>query len=782
MTKLEELLSDEEFNKLDTNLKNKLISKFNEMEDELGRFNLIKNNSLTGYARHKMIFDENGKSLDYVFLEVNEKFEEMTNLKSTNILNKGLKETLKGSEFDSENWISRYGFVVKKKGFEVFEDFSSFFNKWYKVSVFYSADDEFITLFDDVTDIKNKERDLNLRVKQLNAFHELGKLTSETNSLEDIFDVFVNDILPNSLQYPDIAFGVLDFDGKRYLSSKVVEDLENFSISSDVIINGKMRGNLKVGYLEDKLFLPEEKENVDDLVERICNVVDRLSTHKILKLSETRYKAVVDNSPISMFIADENGNYLYVNPEAINLLGFSEEELLNLSIPELLTQEYLEKGIAVFKELKENKIVYDSELQLKSKNGPPVDILLNASFVENVGYIGQAIDISFQNKISGQLEESLTKYKSLFDNAPSGVVNLSKNLKVLDVNNYVCEISGYSKDYYVGKHIKDIANISAKDIPKLLNISKDLFLGKNIKPFNYDWFDIDGNKRTSFANVVPLKLNGKKESYQISLVDVTEMVSLENNLNILTNELKEAYEVLEKKNVELIIANNIKDDFLNNLSHEIRTPLTGISSGVDYFYELSLEQVMDDEQMMFLDLIKGAKDRLLRTITNLQSYVDLYVQDCNLMPERINVSDYVNKIISKYDSNKNIKISNENVMDSLFVDVDVDALKISLDNIIHNSINYSKNNNSSFVKVDLYEENEFVVFRVEDNGVGMSSEYLKNDVFKPFNQESGGFAKKYQGTGSGLAVTKKFLEKSGAILNVVSEKEKGTVVEVKFKK
>ena len=71
----------------------------------------------------------------------------------------------------------------------------------------------------------------------------------------------------------------------------------------------------------------------------------------ILKESEVKFRSYVDAAPDGIFIADENGKYVDVNPAASKITGYSKKELLNLSIPDLLQPDFIETGIKGFQEL-----------------------------------------------------------------------------------------------------------------------------------------------------------------------------------------------------------------------------------------------------------------------------------------------------------------------------------------------------------------------------------------------------------------------------------------------
>lgn len=97
--------------------------------------NLVHQGPL-GFAYHKVLFDENNKAIDYVFLEVNSLFEELTGLKSEDIINKRITEVIPGINKDKFDWISYYGDIANEGGEKEFEQYSEALNKYYKVQVF----------------------------------------------------------------------------------------------------------------------------------------------------------------------------------------------------------------------------------------------------------------------------------------------------------------------------------------------------------------------------------------------------------------------------------------------------------------------------------------------------------------------------------------------------------------------------------------------------------------------------------------------------------------------
>jgi PAS domain S-box-containing protein len=88
-----------------------------------------------GYAFHKIIVNENGKAIDYMFLDVNPAFEKLTGLKTENIINQKITDVIPAIITDKFDWISFYGEIAINGGNKEFEQFSEHLNRWYNVHV-----------------------------------------------------------------------------------------------------------------------------------------------------------------------------------------------------------------------------------------------------------------------------------------------------------------------------------------------------------------------------------------------------------------------------------------------------------------------------------------------------------------------------------------------------------------------------------------------------------------------------------------------------------------------
>ncbi|MCX7879371.1 MAG: PAS domain-containing sensor histidine kinase [Ignavibacteria bacterium] len=140
-------------------------------------------NSPVGYAYHRVILDENQNPIDYIFLEVNKSFEELTGLPSNTVINRTVREVIPDIVNDSFNWIAHYGQLALKGGESNFIQKSQSLNRWYRVFAFSTEPLHFATLFVDVTDEYTRIKQLQEKEETIERLYESAKKLNEDLAL-----------------------------------------------------------------------------------------------------------------------------------------------------------------------------------------------------------------------------------------------------------------------------------------------------------------------------------------------------------------------------------------------------------------------------------------------------------------------------------------------------------------------------------------------------------------------------------------------------------------------
>jgi PAS domain S-box-containing protein len=144
------------------------------------KYRSLFENMINGFAYHRIVTDERGTPVDYVFLEINEAFERLTGLKREAIVGKGVREVLPGIENDPADWIGTYG-KVALTGQEIhFDQQAAPLGKWFSVSAYSPTTGCFVAIFEDITARKSAEEE----IAQLNSALKQNVLRLEAANQE----------------------------------------------------------------------------------------------------------------------------------------------------------------------------------------------------------------------------------------------------------------------------------------------------------------------------------------------------------------------------------------------------------------------------------------------------------------------------------------------------------------------------------------------------------------------------------------------------------------------
>ncbi|MBI1977028.1 MAG: HAMP domain-containing protein [Candidatus Omnitrophica bacterium] len=269
-------------------------------------------------------------------------------------------------------------------------------------------------------------------------------------------------------------------------------------------------------------------------------------------------------------------------------------------------------------------------------------------------------------------------------------------------------------------------------------------------------------------------------NYRIPLQTGDELEELAKEFNKMTHELQGLYTNLELKveqrtrelaEVNSSLAESYKelDDFTYIVSHDLKEPLRGINA----FSRFVLQDYgarLDPKAKEYLESIQGAAVRMTKLIENLldlsrisRQRQPLEAVDVNQMLEEVRK----NLIYALTEKNVDLRVA------SALPVVTCDRVRIQqvFHNLISNAIKYN-DKQRPIIEIGCELKNLFYEFQIHDNGMGISKEHL-DKVFKLFQRLPG--SEKVEGTGAGLAIVKKIIEKHGGKIWLESEPEKGTI-------
>ena len=249
------------------------------------------------------------------------------------------------------------------------------------------------------------------------------------------------------------------------------------------------------------------------------------------------------------------------------------------------------------------------------------------------------------------------------------------------------------------------------------------------------------------------KNENEKPSYIVSGLDITKIKKYQS-------------ELLDKNN-ELLKINSELDNFVYSVSHDLRSPLLAINGLIKLV--MSSKRI-DAENADYINLILKSVVKLDGTINDILDYSRNI--RLNLKYEIIDVEKIVSEQFNdlKFSSDKRIEL---NFLSKINTHVISDRVRFTsiIKNLLSNSIKYCKKNEDGIVKFEISENDNYHIFELTDNGIGIAEEHIKN-VFEMFYR-----ATEFSvGTGLGLYIVQESLNKLNGKISISSKLNIGTKI------
>ena len=284
------------------------------------------------------------------------------------------------------------------------------------------------------------------------------------------------------------------------------------------------------------------------------------------------------------------------------------------------------------------------------------------------------------------------------------------------------------------------------------------------REWDFEYVHLKTGEKRWFHNIaMGSEVNGKKK-YILVMSDRTS----DRKMNQALSEAVHAAET----------ANRAKSIFLSNMSHDIRTPMNAIIG----FTTLAASNIDDKKRVQdYLGKILSSSKHLLSLINDILDMSRIESGKIHLEETEVSLSDVLHDlktIISGQIHAKQLELYMD-AMDVTNEDVYCDKLRLNqiLLNLLSNAVKFTPAGGTVSVRLRQYpgkvKGSELYEFRVKDNGIGMSQEFVQK-IFSPFERERTSTVSRTQGTGLGMAITKNIVDMMGGTIEVQTAQGKGT--------
>jgi signal transduction histidine kinase len=225
-------------------------------------------------------------------------------------------------------------------------------------------------------------------------------------------------------------------------------------------------------------------------------------------------------------------------------------------------------------------------------------------------------------------------------------------------------------------------------------------------------------------------------------------------------------------------ANRLKSEFVANMSHELRTPLNGIIGFSEFLIDEKPGKLNPKQHEYLTDILNSGR-HLLQLINDVLDLAKVEAGKMELFPEHFSVRSAIDEVCSALRSlarEKQIDLRSAVAAEVEVVLLDPQRFKQILYNLISNAVKFTGEGGTVEVSAGPHDENGMSV-KVQDTGIGIRKEDFAR-LFVEFEQLDSSLARRYEGTGLGLALTKKIIELQNGTISVESEVGKGSAFTV----
>ena len=374
-------------------------------------------------------------------------------------------------------------------------------------------------------------------------------------------------------------------------------------------------------------------------------------------------------------------------------------------------------------------------------------------------------------KLNKELTSSEKKYKSIVENAITGMYRTLPNGKIEFANSSLVKMLGYNNF----EELK-VVNLNKSKYDRHLFV--DLLNKQGIITGREDiWIRQDGSKMYVNESAWVVKdTHGVILYYEGIIEDITIRKEVENQLlaskkqlQVINKELIENNKQLEIAKNEAIAANEVKSIFIANVSHEIRTPMNSIVG----FSNLLSEIITNKDHLSHVNAIKSSSENLLVIINDVLDMAKIQADKLDIIFEPVSVTklidDVVNVFALKIDSFDLELVININ--DNVPQNILIDKIRIRqvLLNIIGNAIKNTDKGTitievgGSVVKPDIYN----MTISITDTGIGIHKDDIES-IFDPFRQSKSNSVNNARGTGLGLSISNRLVKLMGGEILLTS--------------
>jgi PAS domain S-box-containing protein len=526
------------------------------------------------------------------------------------------------------------------------------------------------------------------------------------------------------------------------------------------------------------------------------DVTERRWTEEALLQSEARYFSIIESIGEAYFETDLRGLTTFVNDKVCEKLGYSRNEMLNLSYRDLQDAENADKTFKKFHEIFTfGQPCHAYQYDAVQKDGSRVVFEMSISLMRDaegnpIGFRGLSRDITERKRMEEALRASEERSRTIIETIPDPYFENDLNGQFVYANAAYANLLGAPPEEIQKTSFRDLLN--KEDADKIVMLYKTVYkTGMTIKNVEMEARTKQGEKRSINLSVGLIRDHqGNPSGFHGIIRDVTEkkkaqalIVESERMLReyseSLEHRIQERTADLEKAKMAAEAASRVKSDFLANISHEFQTPLNSII-GFTKVLKDRLFGELNDKQEEFIRYISAAGETLSKLLTEIIDVSNLSSGRAKIELSQVSIIQVLSRtttLLAGQIAAKNQLMKVEVALDAdVSIEADDEKIRHIFFHLLSNAVKYTPDGGNITVTAQRtldYGGRDGVAVVVADTGIGIRNEDLPR-LFQNFGRLESAYSRETSGIGVGLALTKILVELHGGGIRVESEFGRGS--------
>jgi PAS domain S-box-containing protein len=612
--------------------------------------------------------------------------------------------------------------------------------------------------FRDITDAKRTERTLaNTRHRWMRLLDSsiIGIATSGANGIQYANDEFLRLV---GYTREDLAAGSAD-----WVKATPPEQLHlDFQAMKEMQERGECTPFEKEYVHADGTRIPiliAAAKLADDPLEWVAYAVDitaRKRAEEALRLSQSRLQLAMECAEIGTWDMDLSSGTVNADEQTRRMFGFETATPLSTDWRARVHQDDRQRVSKSLEAALAGAPSYEAEYRVLHPQGIrwvyARGRVMRDAEARSVRLYGIAQDITERKRSEEQLREISERLDAHLSNTPIAVIEYNADFLITRWSGEAERMFGWTAAETIGKTFADIHWIHDEDLPQIESVCADLVSGRKtrILAVNRNYRKDRSVVHMEWYNSARLDAEGKFSSLLCLGIDVSDR--------------KAAEAALERAALELRRSNDDLQQFAYAVSHDLQEPLRNVTTHVQMLQRLYGAKLGDGEAQHILSTISGGVDRMRKLIRDLLDYsrVDQPSAPGSGLVQMESVLGFALSNLAHAITESNAVITHDPLPD-----VKGDAIQVCqlLQNLVGNAIKYAKPGEPPRIHVSAQSEGEEWLFSICDNGIGIPPEH-HDRIFGVFKRLHG---REIPGSGIGLAICKKIIERRGGRIWVESE-------------